>query len=180
MARYGNNAVNPAKSASSRGSYLRVSFKNTMNTAAAIKGWELERALKYLEDVSEHKRAIPFRKHAGSIGRTAQGKEFGVTKARWPAKSVKFVTELLKNAQANADAKGLDTEKLVISHIQVNQAPKHRRRTYRAHGRVNAYQSSPCHIEIVLTESGEEVAKAPETSVVRLSSRQKAIKASKN
>jgi hypothetical protein len=35
---------------------------------------------------------------------------------------------------------------------QVNQACHGRRRTYRAHGRINAYMSSPCHIEIILTE----------------------------
>lgn len=33
--------------------------------------------------------------------------------------------------------KGLDTDNLFISHIQVNQAQKQRRRTYRAHGRIN-------------------------------------------
>ncbi|ANB14406.1 ribosomal 60S subunit protein L17A [Sugiyamaella lignohabitans] len=178
MTRYSTTPVNPAKSASSRGSYLRVSYKNTYETAQAVNGWPLTKALTYLEQVSEKKRAIPFRKHAGSIGRASQGKEFGVTKARWPVKSVKFVSDLLKNAQANADAKGLDTEKLVIKHIQVNQAPKQRRRTYRAHGRINPYQSSPCHIEIILTEADEEIAKAPETSVVRLNSRQRGAKAS--
>src|ERR1700739_402673 len=65
MTRYGATPVNPAKSASARGSYLRVSYKNTHETAQAINGWQLTKALKYLEDVSEHKRAIPFRKHAG-------------------------------------------------------------------------------------------------------------------
>ena len=33
--------------------------------------------------------------------------------------------------------KGLDTDALQITHIQVNQAQKQRRRTYRAHGRIN-------------------------------------------
>lgn len=33
--------------------------------------------------------------------------------------------------------KGLDVDALFISHIQVNQAAKQRRRTYRAHGRIN-------------------------------------------
>jgi large subunit ribosomal protein L17e len=27
-----------------------------------------------------------------------------------------------------------------------------RRRTYRAHGRINPYMSSPCHVELILTE----------------------------
>merc|ERR1719481_1269840 len=30
--------------------------------------------------------------------------------------------------------------------------PKMRRRTYRAHGRINPYMSSPCHIEMILVE----------------------------
>ena len=33
--------------------------------------------------------------------------------------------------------KGLDTENLYINHGQTNRAPKQRRRTYRAHGRIN-------------------------------------------
>ena len=64
------------------------------------------------------------------------GKQFGVSKARWPKKSAEFLLGLLKNAEANADTKGLDTSNLIVKHIQVNQAPKQRRRTYRAHGRV--------------------------------------------
>ncbi|ODV65505.1 60S ribosomal protein L17-B [Hyphopichia burtonii NRRL Y-1933] len=173
MARYGVTSTNPAKSASARGSYLRVSFKNTRETAQAVNGWNLEKAQKYLDQVLDHQRAIPFRRFAGSIGRTAQGKEFGVTKARWPAKSVNFIKDLLQNAQSNAEAKGLDVSKLKISHIQVNQAPKQRRRTYRAHGRINAYQSSPSHIEVILTEEEEAVSKAPEDKKIRLNSRQR-------
>jgi large subunit ribosomal protein L17e len=64
------------------------------------------------------------------------GKQFGVSKARWPVKSAEFLIDLLKNAESNADSKGLDTANLIVKHIQVNQAPKQRRRTYRAHGRV--------------------------------------------
>ncbi|MBQ5153971.1 50S ribosomal protein L22 [Macrococcus caseolyticus] len=158
--------------ASSRGSHLRVSYKNTQATAQAIAGQKLATALKYLEAVTEKKRAIPFRKHHGDVGRTAQGKEFGVTQARWPVKSVEFITDLLENARANADAKGLNIENLVISHIQVNQAPARRRRTYRAFGRINRFNSQPCHIEIQLSEPVEEVAKATDKSARGLSSRQ--------
>lgn len=81
--------------------------------------------------------------------------------------------------------KGLDVDSLIVSHIQVNQAQKQRRRTYRAHGRINrmfqtlaflllrvvrfgliyvakpfaAYMSSPCHIELILSEKEEPVKK---------------------
>lgn len=48
--------------------------------------------------------------------------------------------------------KGLEVENLVVTHIQVNKAMRQRRRTYRAHGRVNPYMSSPCHIELIVSE----------------------------
>lgn len=42
-----------------------------------------------------------------------------------------------RNAESNAEVKGLDTDHLVIEHILVQRAAKMRRRTYRAHGRIN-------------------------------------------
>ena len=104
------------------------------------------------------------------------GKQFGATRARNPVKSAEFLLSLLKNAEANADTKGLDTGNLIIKHIQVNQAPKQRRRTYRAHGRINPYMSNPCHIELILTEGDEAIKKGPEDSLSkqeRLNSRQR-------
>lgn len=105
------------------------------------------------------------------------GKQFGVSRARHPVKSAEFLLSLLKNAEANADTKGLDTSNLIVKHIQVNQAPKQRRRTYRAHGRINPYMSSPCHIEMILTEGEETVKKGAEDALTkkegRLNARQK-------
>ncbi len=34
-----------------------------------------------------------------------------------------------------------------------------RRRTYRAHGRINPYMSSPCHLEVILSEKEDVVSK---------------------
>ncbi|CCU80422.1 60S ribosomal protein L17 [Blumeria hordei DH14] len=141
----------------------------------SMAGWKLQRAVKFLQNVQEKVEAVPMRRYAGGTGRAAQGKQFGVTRARWPVKSAAFILGLLKNAEANADTKGLDTGNLIIKHIQVNQAPKQRRRTYRAHGRINPYMSNPCHIELILTE-GEEVVQKSEAVVGReahLSSRQR-------
>lgn len=111
-----------------------------------------------------HKQAIPFRRFCRGVGRTAQAKNrHSNGQGRWPVKSAKFILDLLKNAESNAEVcyfwlfpfsfdlrwtwlitvtlhiqvKGLDVDSLYISHIQVNQAQKQRRRTYRAHGRIN-------------------------------------------
>ena len=50
---------------------------------------------------------------------TFQAKQWGTTQGRWPKKSAEFLLQLLKNAESNADLKGLDVDHLVIDHIQV-------------------------------------------------------------
>ena len=46
-----------------------------------------------------------------------------------------------------------------IKNVFVNQAAEGRRRTYRAHGSINAYCSSNCHVEILCEELKERVKK---------------------
>ena len=163
--KYSKEPENSTKSCKASGSDLRVHFKNTCVSAAAIRGMSLKKSKGYLENVLAKKEAIPFRFFNGCIGRHAQAKNTPgapCTQVRWPTKSVKFLLHLLKNAESNAEVKGLDTEALQISHIQVNRAQKQRRRTYRAHGRTNPYMSSPCHIEMILSEKVAPVAKGEE------------------
>ena len=57
-------------------------------------------------------------------GRCAQAKQWGWTQGRWPKKSAEFLLHMLKNAETDAELKGLDVDSLVIEHIQVNKAPK--------------------------------------------------------
>ena len=140
---------------------LRVHFKNTYETAKAIKGMLVEKAVQYLEQVLKHERCVPFTKYDGATGRTGQAKEFGLTHGRWPEKSVKVLLNLLQNAKSNAESKRLNVDKLVVSNCQVNQAVCGRRRTFRAHGRINAYQSSNCHVTVRCEEREAKTKKAP-------------------
>jgi large subunit ribosomal protein L17e len=153
MGRYSKDA-DTSKSARARGADLRVHFKNSRETAAAIHGMQLGKAKAYLAAVIAHKRCVPFLRYNGGVGRTAQAKNEGnsIGQGRWPEKSCRLILDLLKNAESNAETKGLDLDNLYVTHVQVNQAPRGRRRTYRAHGRINAYMSSPSHIELVLAE----------------------------
>ncbi|MCP9257344.1 60S ribosomal protein L17 [Dirofilaria immitis] len=148
---YSRQPENSTKSCKARGSDLRVHFKNTHETAQEI---------------------VPFRKFNHRVGRKAQAKAWGHTQGRWPKKSAEFLLQLLRNAESNAEYKGLDTDHLVIEHIQVQRAPKVRRRTYRAHGRINPYMSSPCHVEVILSEKEEVVAK-PTDDVGKVKKNQK-------
>merc|ERR1739844_707779 len=93
----------------------------------------------YLKDVIAKKQLVPFRRFHGGVGRKAQAKNHKApgSQGRWPKKSAEILLQLLKNAESNAEFKGLDVDSLVVEHIQVNEAPSMRRRTYRAHGRIN-------------------------------------------
>mmetsp|Transcript_2532 Transcript_2532/g.2759 ORF Transcript_2532/g.2759 Transcript_2532/m.2759 type:complete len:187 (-) Transcript_2532:185-745(-) len=174
MARtYSRDPAVPAKSVRARGDSIRVHYKNTYETVRAVKGMNLKAAIKYIKDVIEHKRCIPYHRYTGHVGRTGQAKEFGTTLGRWPTKSAKVVLGLLQNLEANANVKSLDADKLIITHAQVDQAQEGRRRTYRAHGRITPFCSAPCHIQLFATLKEEDVKKEANKNVVaRLSKKQ--------
>ena len=48
-----------------------------------------------------------------------------------------------------------------------------RRRTFRAHGRINPYMSSPCHIEMILSEKEQVVPRGEEEVEVKKVSKKK-------
>ena len=123
-------------------------LKNIRETAWAIKGMHIQKATKCLKEVTLKKQCVPFHRYNGGVGRCAQAKQWGWTQGRWPRKSAEVLLYMLKNAESNAELEGLDVDSLVIERIQVNKA----HRTSRAHGRINPYMSSPCHMEMTLTE----------------------------
>merc|ERR1719259_32219 len=131
----------------------------------------LNKAVGYLKQVIAQERCIPFNRFSGSIGRTGQTKEFKspTSKGRWPKKSCQIILGMLKNAESNAEVKGLDVDALVIDHIQVNASAKQRLRTYRAHVRINPYMASPCHVEIILSEREVAVPLAAENGPNKVS-----------
>lgn len=56
-----------------------VHFKNTTETARAIRGMTVKRATEYLKNVVARKECVPFLKYNGGVGRCAQAKQFGAT-----------------------------------------------------------------------------------------------------
>jgi len=153
--------TNSKKSCVAKAYDLRVHFKNTYETGKAIKGMLLNKARAYLQQVLDHERCVPFTKYDGATGRTGQAKEFGLTHGRWPEKSVRVILDLLTNLKANAEKNRLNVDNLVIANVSVNQAVCGRRRTFRAHGRINAYLSSNCHVAIRGEEKEGKTKKAP-------------------
>lgn len=178
MVKYSYDPDDSTDCSKARGSHLRVHFKHCREITHTIKNMKLSRAKLFLENVLQKKEAVPFTKFTGGIGRHAQLKQLKAPgdKGRWPQKASKIILDLLKNAEANAEFKGLDVDDLVIKHAQCNRAQQQRRRTYRAHGRINPYMSHPAHIELILENASDEVKKEEEEKVYRLTRKQQAQK----
>lgn len=161
MTRYSAEPDDAAVTSKSRGSHLRVHFKHCREITHHIKGMNVTKALRFLDDVLAFKAVVPFVKYTGGICRKAQAKQSKApgSVGRWPVKATAVVKDLLSNAVANGETKGMDADNLFVSHAQCNRAPPGRRRTYRAHGRIGKYASQPAHIELILTEKKEGVEK---------------------
>ena len=83
----------------------------------------LNKAEEYLKDVLDHKRCVPFSRYDHSIGRCSAAIQFGLTKGRYPEKSVRIMLNLLKNAKANAETKKLNIEKTIIKNVFITLPP---------------------------------------------------------
>jgi large subunit ribosomal protein L17e len=167
MARYAATPANPDTSVKARVESARCSFKNTRETAVAIRGMKVTKAVAYLNDVVEKKQIVPFNRFKRGVGRKAQCKNMRCSNGRWPVKSAELILGLLENIKANATVKGLDIDSLVVSHIVVNNAAEMRRRTYRAHGRVTAYSSNPSHVEIIASQDAPTIPAAEGAKAAR-------------
>lgn len=90
--------------AQSKGAYLRCHFKHAREVAHTITGMKLSKAKAFLEDVLQYKRAVPFTRFTGGVGRHAQGSLLNAPgdKCRWPQKASKYALDLIKNAEVNA------------------------------------------------------------------------------
>ena len=156
--------------AKARKDSARVHYKKAREVGAAIKGMKVTRAISYLNHVLEKKEGVAFRRHTGGCGRHAQGKNVNApgNAIGWPVIATKAFLDLLTNAVASATFEDKHEESnLTVSHVCVQRAPKMRRRTYRAHGRINAYMRSPAHIELFLSDQTEEHTESADRSTVK-------------
>jgi large subunit ribosomal protein L22 len=149
--RYSITGLDPAKTAKASGRDLRISPKAAREICYALRKMKLEEGKKYLESVIEKKTAVPFRRHKKEIPhrRGLQGWYAG----KYPVRAAREILKVLNCAEANAEEKGLDTEKLKIIHIASQRAMKIRKAIPRAHGRSSAYNQELTHIELVVMET---------------------------
>jgi len=147
--------LDPEKTAKASGREIRVSHKAAREVCKTIKGKMLSKAKTYLRDVIDKKKAVPFRRHKKKVGhRSGLDKTFA---GRYPVKTSQKILRVLEAAEANAENKGLDLDRLRILHAAAYPGIKIKRYTPRAHGRASPKYETTTHIEIVLEEKpGQE------------------------
>lgn len=146
-----NKEGNEAKTARAMAKSLKISPKHCVEICNAIRGMDVSKAKAYLEDVIDMKKSVPFKRHNKKVGhRKGQN---GWPSGRYPVKAAAEVLKVLNNAEANAEYKGLDTEKLVIEHISSHRGVIIRGAIPRAFGRVTPFNTPTTHIQIVVQEA---------------------------
>ena len=138
------------KTALGSGREIRISPKAAREICNELRGLRLEAAKTYLEEVIAMRQAVPYRRHDKKVGHRK-----GLHKAdtgRYPVKASKEILRVLQNAENNADYKGLDLDRLRVTHISAYPGRLLKRYIERAHGRSSAFHEQLVHIEVVLTE----------------------------
>ena len=132
---------------------LPVSPKSGRNIAIAIKGMPVARAKVYLEEVVALKTPVHFRVRNRKIHHR-RGTGFGPGK--YPKKTAQHFLKVLESVEANAEYKGLDKERLVITHASAYQGQVQHAYTPRAQGRATPHFNRLCNFEVIVTQMDEE------------------------
>jgi large subunit ribosomal protein L22 len=149
---YYSTVADPATTAQAYGRDMPCSPKSGRNVARAIKGMPVARAKAFLEEVKELKTAVPFRVRVRKI----HHRKGGMGSGRYPVQTVKCMLKVLESAEANAEYKGLDKDRLVITHSTAYQGTVIQAFTPRAQGRATPHYNRLCNFEVILAQAGEE------------------------
>ena len=142
--------VDPERTAKASGRELRISPKHAREICAVIKGMMLEEAKAFLEDVIALRRPVPFRRYKKKVPHR-RGLQ-GFCTGRFPVKAARHILRILKDVEANAEFKGLNTEKLKIIHAAAYPGMKLKKYFPRAFGRSSPNFETLTHVEIVVEE----------------------------
>lgn len=134
-------------SAKAMGYEMPISFKHAVEICRAIKGRKIDDAIAYLEDVIAMKKAVPFKNHKKKVAHR-KGLEKWYA-GRYPVNASKYILKVLKNLKANAEYKGLELNRMVITHAQAKKGRVIKRYMPRAYGRATPKFKVLTTVEVV-------------------------------
>jgi len=139
------------KTSRSQGHELHVSPKHCVEICRELRGKSLAEGKSYLEAVTKMETPVPFKRHNSGVGHRAG--MHGWDAGRYPQKAAREILTVLRNAEANAEYQGLDTEQMFIVHSLARRGRVIEGRMPRAMGRATAKNTDTETVEIVLQES---------------------------
>ena len=130
----------------------RASLKYATEFARELKNKPIKKSEAFLNDILEKKRYLPLRKYNRKVAHRPGKSESGVKSGRYPSGTTKVFLELLQNLKANADYKGLDSDKLIIKNVFASEG--FRRMSYQSQGRISGKRrkKKSIHLEAVAIE----------------------------
>ncbi len=147
-----------------KGTYLPISFKQSVMIGRNIKGMNVKKAIQLLEEVSILKKPIKFMKFNKDMGHKR-----GISAGRYPVKASKEIIKVLKNLIANATNMYFDEEDIMISKVIVNRAVSKEKMATRRLGKST-------HIEIIGVPKKGAVLKKKEKTKEKAESKAKKAK----
>lgn len=145
-----NYSINgdPETTSKAMGSELHISPKKSREVCCKIKGMKASEARKFLEDVIAMKQAVPFKKHHDGTGH----RKGPMAAGRYPIGASKEILKVLKNAESNAEYKGLEPANMYIMHAAVQRGRVIHGFMPRARGRASPKDTETVNIEMILSE----------------------------
>jgi len=149
MARINYSVISdPETSSKAMGSELHISPKKSREVCCKIKGMKASEAKKFLEDVIALKQAVPFKRHHDGTGH----RKGPMAAGRYPVSASKEILKVLKNAESNAEYKGLEPANMFITHAAIQRGRVIHGFMPRARGRATPKDTETVNIEIILSE----------------------------
>ena len=148
--KYSVKGLDPDRTAIASGRDLRISPKAAREICNYIRGMNLQKAKEVLREVIELKRAIPYRRHKKKIPHR-KGLQ-GFYAGRYPVKAAEAILKVLEAVEANAEFKGLYTDRLRIVHIAAQRGPVIKKYIPRSFGRASPHFERLTHIEVAVEE----------------------------
>ena len=158
-----------------------ISLKFSVELAREIRNKPYKKVLSYLEDIISLKRHLPLKRYNQNVGHKKGPSVSGVKSGRFPVKVARYFKKVLEMAKANADYKGLESEKkdLIVRGCVVSQGIK--RYSFQTKGRRRLRRDQTTNIEIVLVQQGKALKKAePKQKEVKKEETQKEASTTEN
>jgi len=137
----------PEKTSKAIGVEFSVSPKHCREVCKMLVGMKVEDAKKYLKDVADLKRPVPYTRFKYFLNPKPK-----VGPGRYPKKAALAILKVLESAQSNAEYKGLESDNMKVKLAAAHRGRIEKAYMPRAQGRSSPWNEQTTNIEIILEE----------------------------